>query len=252
LNPAPLVHIDASACAAHAQQKLPAVVSAANLRLHAAQAIDLCRPMTRAQQEQLDVTSVWPSVILRGAQLIFAALIVAALASTVTFARIPPGEVVPPVEVLASQGAFPPLESFAVITQRNLFRSKGGGPRAAVSISGMLPRTSLEIELLGTLVAGEGRRWYSLAIVKDAKNLVVAVREGQTFAAGRIRVASIEPRRIVIENAGVLEVLALASEREEQTLQPQPPGLAAGAPGPGRPATDAFALESMRALGTPR
>jgi type II secretory pathway component PulC len=208
--------------------------------------------MDTAQQEEPVVTSVWPSIILRCAQLIFAALIVAALASTVSFARVPPVPVAPPArEVPLSSGERAPLESFAVIAQRNVFRHKGGRP---VEISGTLPRTALELELVGTLVAGEGRRWYSLAIVKDARDQVMVVREGQLFVAGRIRVVSIESRRIVIENAGLLEVLSLASEREEQQLRSQPPGLATrtGEASPLPTAgNDTSVLESLRARARP-
>jgi type II secretory pathway component PulC len=211
--------------------------------------------MDTAQQEEPVVTSVWPSIILRCAQLIFAALIVAALASTVSFARVPPVSVeLPARDALAAPRELAPLESFAVIAKRNVFRHKGGAP---VAISGTLPRTGLDLELVGTLVAGEGRRWYSLAIVKDSRDQVAAVREGQVFLGGQIRVVSIEPRRIVIENAGVLEVVSLASEREmpKPQSQPSPPqGLGARAreagPGPSM-SYDTRALESLRPAAAP-
>ena len=170
------------------------------------------------------MTSVWPSIVLRCAQLTFAALIVAVLAGAVSFARLPSPDLALPVrETSALSGARPPLESFAVIAQRNIFRRKG----PPVAISGTLPRTGLDLELVATLVAGEGRKWFSLALVKDARDQVVAVREGQSFVGGRVRLVSIEPRRIVIENGGLLEVLSLGSEREEQKAISQ--GLAAHA-----------------------
>src|SRR5262245_24828440 len=102
--------------------------------------------MDTAQQEEPVVTSVWPSIILRCAQLIFAALSVAALASTVSFARVPHVVVEPlrrDVQLIPSE--LGPLESFAVIAQRNVFRHKGGRP---VAVSGTLPQTALELELV--------------------------------------------------------------------------------------------------------
>lgn len=168
------------------------------------------------------MTSVWSSIVLRCAQLVFAGLALAALASAVSFGGMPQLDLAaPPSEILAAAEERPPLERFAVIAQRNVFRSEP----SPVAISGTLPRTALDLELVGTLFAGEGRKWYSLALIKDARDQVTAVREGQSFVGGKIRLVSIEPRRVVIENAGAFEVLGLASDREEPKGQPQ--GLAA-------------------------
>ena len=163
------------------------------------------------------MTSVWPSIVLRCTQLVLAALIVAALASTVSFARLPPPRAAAPAgETPTAVEERPPLERFAAIAQRNIFRRKG----APAAISGTLPRTALDLELVATLVAGEGRKWYSLALVKDARDQVAVVREGQSFADGRIRLVSIEPRRVVIEHTGLLEVLALGPEQQDDEITP--------------------------------
>jgi type II secretory pathway component PulC len=220
---------------------------AADLPLAAVQALDLCRPIpTRAaQQEQPNVTSVWPSVFLRCGQLILAALCAAALASTLSFTRSPPVEVPPPADVPTTPRVLPPLESFALITQRNLFRASG----PPVPILGTLPATALDLELVGTLVVGDNvvTNAPSLALVKDGQDQVVAVREGQYFGGGRLRLISIEPRRIVIENGGNLEILALASEREENQTPAQLRARASEAPrSADTSAADARLLESLR------
>jgi type II secretory pathway component PulC len=164
------------------------------------------------------MTSVWPSIVLRCAQLLFAGLILAALASAVSFGRTPPLDLAaPPSEISAAAEERPPLERFALIAQRNVFRAS----HSPVAISGTLPRTALDLELVGTLFAGEGRKWYSLALIKDARDQVTAVREGQSFVGGKIRLVSIEPRRVVIENAGAFEVLGLGSERDGSKPAPR-------------------------------
>lgn len=243
------MHTSDSPGAARAQKAPMLAAPATFLPLAAAQALDLCRPIptSAAHQEKPSLTSVWPSIVLRGAQLIFAALIVAALASTVSFARSP----APQVPTFSAEGQpispseRPPLDRFAVIAQRNVFRSEG--PRIALS-GAALPNTALDLELVGTLVAGEGRKWFSVALIRDARDQVASVREGEKFVGGQVRLVSIEPRRIVIENGGKLEVLALGPERDEQKPKPQravQPGLAARAIDAENP-YDTRTLESLR------
>jgi type II secretory pathway component PulC len=165
------------------------------------------------------VTIVWPSILaLRCVQVILCALLLSMIASTVSFVRIPVAEVEAwperPVTIRAQQ----PIEYFAPITQRNLFRYAAGAPLAAL---GPLPQTKLDVELIGTLLAGHaqgGNASGSMALVRDARQQVSAVREGETLPGSETRVVGIEHRRIVIEHRGALEVVMLESELAEERV----------------------------------
>ena len=194
------------------------------------------------------MTSVWPTLALRCAQLVLAMLIGAALASTVSFAR--QRHAAGPEPIAGAVGIEPrtplTLADLGVIAQRNLFRRTG--PVIAVPL--LLPRSRLELTLVGTVVAGGADPGRSIALVRDKHDRVLAVRQGEHISGSQALLISIEPRRIVIERAGTLEMVSLESEQEAQPVAQLE--LEAHAP-PLSPAMSAFSaaseaevLESLR------
>jgi type II secretory pathway component PulC len=160
------------------------------------------------------LTSVWPRIALRSVQVVLGASMLSMVASTVSFMRAPVASVervsVPPAGVPESH----PIEFFAgPIMQRSLFQSREG---PALASSGALPQTKLDLELVGTLLSGQASG--SIALVRDARQHVSAVREGERLVGSQTRVVGIEHRRIVIEHNGALETVALASELAEERV----------------------------------
>lgn len=157
-----------------------------------------------------------------------------ALAATtaVSFASSP-GRVAPPdpiaVEAAPSSDA-PSFSNYRVIAERDLFRSRTPAPQSAPATP-VIEESALEVELVGTLVAGKPepgkavkprkRRATrkvrrapiempgSLAILRDVDGSVRSLRLGDTFAEKSAKLVEIGRRRIVIEHAGKLEAVTL-------------------------------------------
>lgn len=114
--------------------------------------------------------------------------------------------------------------SHAAILERNLFGAQLAGEVQIVEVEpegdfDNLSKTKLPLKLLGT--AATNRPELSRASVENQKtreSLVVAV--GHKFdGLNRVRVKGIERARVILDNAGKLEELALY---EEEAKQPQP------------------------------
>ncbi len=123
----------------------------------------------------------------------------------------------PPLQnevVRADDGALVSRVSPAAILDRNLFGAQLAGEsqiddEARVDPEEELEKTKLPLKLLGTAAASrEGRSRAAIQDEKSRKHLVVAVGD-ELEGHSRVRVQDIQRTRVVLDNRGKLEELAL-------------------------------------------
>ena len=159
-----------------------------------------------------------------------------ALAGTtlVSFASSsPPGETPRSIDAGQAQPTEASLPRYRVIADRNLFKLKE--KPVAVPVEQPVAESKLQVQLLGTVVAqghatGQPEQG-SLAIVRDTDGQVRNLAVGDEFAEKRAKLVRVEPRRIVLEQAGRLEAVQLTEEAVASGPTPRrPPAGPPGAP----------------------
>lgn len=109
----------------------------------------------------------------------------------------------PPLPVLRAGVG---LERYAVIVERNLFRTIGGMDAPIAPPEERLPETRLPLRLRGTAVSDRAER--SLAVVEDSRaGEALLVRVGERIAGARVE--RIERDRVILRYRGLLELITL-------------------------------------------
>lgn len=132
----------------------------------------------------------------------------------------------PPVQIEVARPAETvtgPTVSYATILDRNLFGAKLSSDVAVsneIDESEPLTKTKLPLKLLGTAASNNPK--LSRASVENQKSReTVVVDVGYKFASlKRVRVKGIERARVIIDNAGKLEELALYEDADKQPARP--------------------------------
>lgn len=114
----------------------------------------------------------------------------------------------------------------SVILERNFFRAQLAGESQVVEVSSQnepLEATKLPLRLLGTAASSnEARSRAAVEDEKSRKHLVLAVGDRLTEAGlARVQVSAIERTRIILDNAGRPEELAL-HEDDPNAVRPIP------------------------------
>ncbi len=174
------------------------------------------------------------------------ALLVEALASTllgrpsillgegpaVREARSAPAASKPEAEEAAARPEAPPLASFAVVVERDLFRNPYPEPTAPPAASRPAPPPAPLPALIGTIFVDQERR----AVLRDG-NKTEVYRLGQAVAGGTL--TAIEADRVTIQRPGGAQEVLLKASIQAGPAPPRSPAKAEpeGAPRGALPAT---------------
>lgn len=108
-------------------------------------------------------------------------------------------------------------EDRQVILDRNLFNASTLAPRAADVAQEQYEQTKLPLELLGTVAAGDPALAWAAVLDRETRMHRI-VRVGDRLK-DRAEVLRIDRRRLVLDNGGRREELALSEDDEARTVQ---------------------------------
>lgn len=110
------------------------------------------------------------------------------------------------------------LRHFAVIAERNLFKSHGAGAALALAREERLEEASLNLTLLGTTIAVPAER--SSAVLEDGtRGETVVVYPNQRVAGATVE--RIEPRRVVLSYNGRLQQISFEDAENSRRTNPR-------------------------------
>ncbi|MBI2606252.1 MAG: hypothetical protein HYW49_09255 [Deltaproteobacteria bacterium] len=165
---------------------------------------------------------------LRATLVTFAAYFLADTVSLFTDNLIPEPPTVPPPKIVKKAEKTRTFEQYSAILTRNIFNSKGLIPEEQEFASGPPRKTTLPLNLIGTVVLADELK--SIAAIEDkGQNMVFPVRVDDSID-GKIKITKIEHLRVyfVNQSTGHNEYVEIVDEFPKLNVTPAAPSAGGG------------------------